>query len=86
MDAEGYTEIVKKRVPARFSRPQRAICPACLDRGAVNLLGKPIFVRGMKLTGGCELCGGNGEVMLTTRTGDWPVGDAWVVRSPVPAA
>lgn len=59
------------------------ICPACLDRGAVNLLGKPIFVRGMKLTGGCELCDGNGEIVATTKSGDWPVGDVWVVHAPV---
>lgn len=57
------------------------MCPACLDRNAVNLMGKPLFWRGMKLTGGCETCGGTGRVTTTEMIGDWPAGDPWIVKS-----
>ena len=48
--------------PIRFKNVRRVQCPACLDRNALNLVGRPIFIKGAKLTGGCEVCNGRGEV------------------------
>lgn len=70
----------KAKRTIRFKNVRRAPCPACLDRGALNLLGRPIYVRGMKLTGGCELCQGSGEVAEGVLVGD-PHEDPWVLRA-----
>ncbi len=65
---------------ATFRRLRPSPCPACLDRNALNLLGLPIFWRGQKLTGGCELCKGSGRVTEAELVGDWPPGEKWVLR------
>lgn len=57
---------------------RQRVCPACLDRDAVNLVGRPRFVRGRRLTLGCEVCGGEGEVTLGWFRGELPA-DPWVV-------
>ena len=41
---------------------RNAPCPACLDRNALNLVGQPAFVNGVRLTAGCEQCGGKGRI------------------------
>ncbi len=66
--------------PIRFKNLRRTVCPACLDRNAVNLLGRPIWWRGQKLTGGCEICNGKGEITEGIRVDDF-YKDPWVVRS-----
>lgn len=66
--------------PIRFKNLRRVICPACLDRNAVNLVGRPIWLRGQKLTGGCELCNGSGEVTEGFLVGDF-YQHPWVIRS-----
>ena len=58
-----------------------APCPACLDRNALTLIGRPLFVQGMKLSAGCEICGGTGRVVECLMTGDVPWYDKWVVRT-----
>lgn len=65
--------------PIRFTKLRRTVCPACLDRNAVNLVGRPIWHRGSKLTGGCEICQGKGQVTEAFMAGDF-YQDAWVVR------
>ena len=66
--------------PVRFKNFRRnAPCPACLDRNALNLVGQPAFVNGVRLSAGCEICGGKGRVDTAERVGDWPPGDPWVV-------
>lgn len=67
------------RSPVLFRKQRRAQCPACLDRDAVNLIGRPRFLSGMKLTGGCEVCGGSGEVTEAELVGDF-YKDKWVLR------
>lgn len=67
-----------KRV--RFKNQQKNVsCPACLDRNALNLVGQPAFVNGVRLTAGCEVCGGKGRVDVAERIDGWPRPDVWVV-------
>lgn len=65
--------------PIRFKNVRRTVCPACLDRNALNLVGRPIFLRGAKLTGGCEVCKGTGRVTEGIRVDDY-YQDPWVLR------
>lgn len=58
---------------------KRQVCPACLDRDAVNLTGRPRVIRGRRLTDGCEVCGGDPEVTLGWGRGEKPY-DPWIVR------
>ncbi len=69
-----------KRPSVRFKNLRRnAPCPACLDRNALNLVGQPAFVNGVRLSAGCEVCGGKGRVDEAERINSWPTYDAWVV-------
>lgn len=64
----------------RFKNVRRnAPCPACLDRDALNLVGQPLFVDGVRRTAGCEVCGGKGRVDEGERVNGWPRPDVWVV-------
>jgi len=74
--------VVSRRAkrPIRFKRLRKTVCPACLDRNALNIVGRPVFIRGSKLTGGCELCNGSGQVTEGFLVDGWPKDDAWVVR------
>lgn len=58
-----------------------APCPACLDRNALNLVGRPLFVNGVRLSAGCEECDGKGRVHLVERINGWPKPDLWVRRT-----
>lgn len=43
-------------------------CPSCQDRNALSSAdGHPLFVHGLKLTGGCETCSGTGKVVRSVR-------------------
>lgn len=70
----------KKPQLPRFRDRRREICPACLDRNAVTLDGRP--VRNAKIwhesSSGCDLCGGKAEVETVERLLDWPKGDRWI--------
>lgn len=58
---------------------RRQLCPACLDRDAVNMVGMPRGLRGFRGTHGCEVCEGRGRVTYGYGRGDeWY--DPWVVR------
>jgi hypothetical protein len=70
-----------RKVPTRFKLVGRVPCPACRDRGALNTWDRPVWHRRQKLTWGCEVCDGEGEVLAATRHGDWPPGDLWIVRT-----
>ena len=59
---------------------RNAPCPACLDRNALNLVGQPAFVNGVRLSAGCEVCGGKGRVDEAERINGWPRPDIWTVR------
>jgi hypothetical protein len=52
-----------KRQPV-FTKRREGFCLSCLDRDAINLLGRPRYVRGVPLTYGCEECGGKGRIIL----------------------
>jgi hypothetical protein len=47
-----------------FTKRKTMMCLSCLDRDAVNLVGKPRFEDGVPLTFGCEECGGTGRTEL----------------------
>lgn len=65
----------------RFKNHQKNVqCPACLDRGALNLVGQPLFVNGVMLSAGCEICGGKGRVETAERIDGWPKPDLWIVH------
>lgn len=67
-----------KRV--RFKNHERNVsCPACLDRNALNIIGQPAFVNGVRLSAGCEVCGGKGRIDQAERIDGWPRPDRWVV-------
>lgn len=62
-----------------FKNRQRNVqCPACLDRNALNMVGRPAFVNGVRLSAGCEVCGGKGRVDAVERVNGWPKPDTWV--------
>lgn len=67
---------------ARF-KPYRsnAPCPACLDRNALNIVGRPAFINGVRLTAGCEICGGKGRVDEVERINGWPRPDIWIRKA-----
>lgn len=71
----------KRKSPPRrrLRRIFRTICPACLDRNAVSLTGHPRWEKGMKLTGGCELCKGYGQIKAGVMDGDKPYDMPWKV-------
>jgi len=48
-----------------FTKRKTELCPSCLDRDAINLLGQPRYSRGAALTNGCEECGGTGINLAT---------------------
>jgi hypothetical protein len=62
-----------------FRKPRRTPCPACLDRNALNLVGRPLYNGGFRLTSGCEICLGQGEVTQAECSIDRP-GELWVLR------
>jgi hypothetical protein len=64
--------VAKVKTPVRFKARRRASCPACLDRDALNPLGRPAFRNGVRLTAGCQVCEGKGYVI----EGE-PVGSEW---------
>ena len=66
--------------PILFKKLRKVQCPACLDRNALGPVGRPLFVRGVKLSGGCEICGGKGEVTEGILVGDY-YQDPWVLKS-----
>jgi hypothetical protein len=70
----------------RFKNHQKNVqCPACLDRNALNIVGQPAFVDGVRLTAGCEVCGGKGRVDMAERINGWPKPELWAVyRSDTP--
>lgn len=70
--------MAKTKQPIIFKRIRRAPCPACLDREALNLVGRPRWYHGFKLTGGCEVCHGDGEVWEAILVGD-PTKDLWAL-------
>jgi hypothetical protein len=70
----------KRKQARRLRKQRRQMCPACLDRDAVNLVGKPKVLGGFRLTGGCEVCGGHGEVTVAVLDGDKDY-DPFVLRS-----
>lgn len=69
----------KRKQARRLRRLRREMCPACLDRDAVNLIGRPRSHDGFRLTGGCEVCHGKGEVWVATLDGQNDY-DPFVVR------
>lgn len=70
----------KRKQQRRLRKLQRQMCPACLDRDAVNLVGRPRNNKaGFRLTGGCEVCNGKGEVWTMVRDGDHDY-DPFVVK------
>ena len=75
----------KRKQVRRMRKLRREMCPACLDRDALNLVGRPRNDRGFRLTGGCEVCGGKGEVWAVTRDGDRDY-DPFIVRPSKAAA
>lgn len=66
--------------PILFRNRRRTLCPACLDRNALTLDGRPAYFEGMKLTWGCETCKGSGAVTAAELIGGWPIGDLWILR------
>lgn len=69
----------KKKRQVVFKKSRRQQCPACLDRHALTLTGQPLWFRGVKLTGGCEICQGTGRVEVVQKVEDWPPGDEWII-------
>lgn len=61
------------KAPRRFIRERRRnACPACLDRHALNLIGRPLFVDEVSQSAGCGVCDGKGYVNEV-----FPVGNEW---------
>ena len=50
----------------RGFKPTKQMCPACLDRGHLDMLGRPRRKDGVSLTFSCEFCNGTG------RADPWP--------------
>jgi len=71
---------IRKPKLVKFRNLKTEICPACLDRNAVTLDGRP--VRNAKIwhmsSAGCDVCGGRAETVTVERLNDWPRGDRWV--------
>ena len=64
MGAKPQRKFIKER--------RRNACPACLDRNALNLVGRPLFIGEVNLAGGCGVCEGRGYVVEV-----YPVGNEW---------
>lgn len=77
--------VKKSKIPG-FRDLRTELCPACLDRNAITLDGRP--VRNSKVwheaSTGCDVCGGSARIQTVEKIkGDWPRGDRWVYRAEV---
>lgn len=52
------------RIPKGFTRSHSVRCDDCEYRGALDNVGRPLYRRGVRLTTGCENCGGSGRTPL----------------------
>jgi hypothetical protein len=70
---------VKRSRTVRFKHLRSRPCPACLDRDALNIMGQPAFINGVRLSSGCEVCGGSGRITEGERINGWPHPELWVL-------